>query len=68
MAADIWKRRRQKRVEVVPDCRKIYLVNTWWVGAVIEVDTHDETVKVHHDYDGEQTWYKISEWRIHPMG
>ena len=35
--------------------------NTWWVGTVIDVDTNDETVQVHHDYDGEETWYKISE-------
>ena len=38
--------------------------NTWWVGTVVKVDEDDDTVQVHHDYDGEETWYKNSEWRI----
>ena len=37
--------------------------NTWFVGTVISVDVDDDTVQVHHDYDGEQPWYG-SEWRV----
>ena len=35
--------------------------HTWWVGTVIEVDDSDNSVRVHHDYDNEKTWYEQSE-------